>query len=142
MRPEQGVWGALKGIFKHKDVFMSTELAFGFDMRGNNTYAPQFPTDIYTATLAAAAAKSITVPSNYPVWIMYVRVQPNGWCWVSRTTTAAVPASGSFATSGSELIAGTIEYKRLVYAADVISFITANTTCDISVSFFNASARQ
>lgn len=121
---------------------MSTELSFGRDVQGYNAYAPQFPTDIHTATLAANTAKSITVPSNYPVWIMYVRVQPNGWCWVSRTGTAAVPAGSTFASSASELIAGTIEYKRLVYAADVISFITPNTNCDISVSFYNASARQ
>jgi hypothetical protein len=121
---------------------MTTELSFGRDMQGLNAYAPQFPTDIYTATLAATTAESVTVPSNYPVWIMYVRVQPNGWCWVSRTTTAAVPAGGTLASAKSELIAGTIEYRRLVYAADVISFITPNTTCDISVSFYNASARQ
>lgn len=116
---------------------MTTELSFGRDAQGYNAYAPQFPTDIFTATLAAATAKSITIPSNYPAWIMYVRIQPNGWCWVSRTTTAAVPAGSSFASASSELIAGTIEYRRLVYAADVISFITANTTCDISVSLYN-----
>jgi hypothetical protein len=121
---------------------MSTELAFGRDMQGYNAYAPQFPTDIFTATLAASTAESITIPSNYPVWIMYVRLQPNGWCWVSRKTTAAVPAGGTLAAASSELIAGTIEYRRLVYAKDVISFITANTTCDISVSLYNASARQ
>jgi len=112
-------------------------------MQGYNAYAPQFPTDIYTVTLAASTAKTVTIPSNYPVWIMYVRIQPNGWCWVSRSGTAAIPSgSGSFASSISELIAGTIEYRRLVYAADVISFLTPNTTCDISVSLYNASARQ
>jgi len=121
---------------------MSTELSFGRDMQGYNTYSPQFSTDIYTATLAASTAESITVPSKYPTWIMYVRIQPNGWCWISRTTTAAVPAGGSFASAKSELITGTVEYKRLVYAADVISFITPNTTCDISVSLYNVSARQ
>ena len=62
--------------------------------------------------------------------------QANGWAWCSRTTTAAVPAGGTLAAAKSELVAGTIEYKRTVYAADVISFITPNTTCDIEVAFF------
>jgi hypothetical protein len=118
---------------------MSTILNFGRDNQGYNAYAPQFPTDIWTATLAASTAESFTVPKTHAVFIMYVRIEPAGWCWVSRTGTAAVPAGGTFATSASELIAGTIEYKRLVYAADVISFITPNTTCDISVSLYQVS---
>ncbi len=117
---------------------MSTDLLFGRDIQGLNAYAPPFSTNIFTATLAAATAKSVTVPSSSPIWIMYVRVQPNGWCWCSRTTTAAVPASSSFAASASELIDGTIEFKRTVYAGDSLSFITANTTCDIEVAFYVA----
>lgn len=115
---------------------MSTQLNFGRDVQGFNAYAPLFPTDIFTATLAASTAKSITVPSNYPTWIMYVRVQPNGWVWCSKVTTAAVPSGSTFASSSSELIAGTIEFKRKVNAGDTISFITPNTTCDIEVAFF------
>ena len=114
----------------------STQLLFGRDVQGLNAYAPNFPTDIFTATLAANAAKSVIVPKNYPVWIMYVRVQPNGWAWVSHTTTAAVPAGGTLAAASSELIVGTIEFKRTVNAGDVLSFITPNTTCDIEVAFF------
>lgn len=115
---------------------MSTQLNFGRDVQGFNAYAPQFPTDIFTATLAASTAESVTIPGNYPVFIMYVRVQPNGWVWCSRTTTAAVPTGGTLAAAKSELIAGTIEFKRQVNAGDVISFITPNTTCDIEVALF------
>jgi len=118
---------------------MSTELYFARDLQGYCADAPQFPTDIYTATLAASTASSVTVPSNLSTWVMYVRVQPNGWVWVSKSGTAAVPAGGTFAASGSELICGTIEYKRMVKAGDVISFITANTTCDIEVDFQSVS---
>lgn len=118
---------------------MSTELSFGRDMQGYNTYAPQFPINIFTATLAAGTARTVTVPSNAPTWIMYVRVQPNGWVWCSRTNTAAVPAGSTFSASFSELIDGTIEFKRKVFAGDIISFITANTTCDIEVAFFSNS---
>ena len=118
---------------------MSTFLSFGRDAQGYNAYAPQFPTDIWTATLAANTAKNFTVPSTHDVFIMYVRLQPTGYVWISRTTTAAVPSSSSLAASASEIIPGTIEYKRLVYKADVISFITPNTTCDISVSLYEVS---
>lgn len=120
---------------------MSTFLNFGRDVQGYNAYAPQFPVDIFTATLAATTPESFTVPSNLPIWIMYVRVQPNGWVWVSRSGTAAVPAGGTLVSAISELIPGTIEFKRTVYAGDVISFITPNTTCDISVSLFGSAQK-
>ena len=115
---------------------MSTLLNFARDVQGYNAYAPQFPTDIFTATLAAGTAESFTVPNNSNYWIMYVRVQPNGWAWISRTATAAVPAGGTFASAKSELVDGTIEFKRIVLAKDTISMITANTTCDVSISLF------
>jgi len=114
---------------------MSTKLYFSRDEQGYNAVSPQFPTDISTATLAAGTGSSVTVPSNYSVWVMYVRVEPAGWVWVSRNGTAAVPAGGTFAAAVSELIVGPEEYRRTVYAGDVIDFITANTTCDIEVAF-------
>lgn len=118
---------------------MSMQLEFGRDLQGFNAYAPQFPTDIYTATLAASTAKSVTVPSSAPVWVMYIRMEPTGWAWVSRTTTAAVPAGSSFASSQSDLAVGTIEFKRTVFAGDVISLITPNTTLNIIVEFYQSS---
>lgn len=114
---------------------MATLLHFGRDAQGYDADAPQFPTDIQTATLAASTAKSVTVPSSHSTWIMFVTVQPNGWCWCSRTTTAAIPASSSFAASSSELVVGTQEFRRTVFAGDTISFITPNTTCDIEIAF-------
>lgn len=117
---------------------MSTELLFGRDQQGYNTYAPAMPDDIRTATLAASSAASVTVPSNAPVWVMYVRIEPTKRCWISATGTAAVPVGGTFSASGSDLIVGTVEYKRTVYAGDVLSFITAETTCDIAVDFYIA----
>ncbi len=117
---------------------MSTDLIFGRDVQGLNAYAPLFSTNMLTATLAAATARTITVPSSAPIWIMYVRMEPTGWCWISKTTTAAVPASSSFAASQSALAVGTIEFKRTVNAGDVLSFITPNTTLNIQVEFFVA----
>lgn len=114
---------------------MSTALHFARDMQGYSADAPQFPADIYTAKLGALSAASVTVPENFSSWVMYVRVQPNGWLWVSNGSVASVPAGSSFASASSELVCGTIEYRRSVKAGDVISFITENTTCDIEVAF-------
>jgi hypothetical protein len=115
---------------------MSTLLNFGRDVQGFNAYAPQFPTDIFTATLVGDAHSSVTVPSNHQVWLMYVRMQPGGWCYVSRNDTAAVPASGDFSASTSDLAVGTIEFKRIVYAGDVIDFLTSVSDTDVVVEFF------
>ena len=57
---------------------MSTLLNFGQDNQGQNAYAPQFPTDIYTATLINGGASSVTVPQNHSQWIMSISVQPGG----------------------------------------------------------------
>lgn len=113
---------------------MSTQLIFARDAQGYNAYAPKIPVDMYTATLEANTATSLTVPSNFSEWVMYVRVQPDGWCWVSKSTASA-PASGLLVASNSELICGTIEYRRAVKAGDVLNFITSNATCDIHVAF-------
>lgn len=116
---------------------MTTQLAFGRDYQGYSADAPDFSTNIQTVVLASGGAKTLTIPSNYKNWIMYIQVQPGGWCWVSRNGTAAIPSgSGSFATSVSEMAAGTVQFRKKVFAADIISFVTPNTTCDISVSLF------
>lgn len=116
---------------------LANQLIFGRDVQGINANAPQFPTVIFTATLAANTHKTITVPSDATTYIMYVTVQPAGYLWISRTNTAAIPASSSFAAATSEMVESQAEqYKRLVYAADSIDFLTPNTTCDVSVSFY------
>lgn len=119
---------------------MSTLLNYARDVQGYNTEAPDFSTDIFTATLAADTEDSIVIPANYAVWMMSVKVQPGGWVWVSRTGTAADPGGGTFADSISELAPGTLEFKRRVYAGDTISFISHNTTCDVAVSLFALSS--
>lgn len=118
---------------------MSTELNFGRDVQGKNAYAPQFATDAYTATLASNTEATITVPSNHAVWIMYVKMDPQVACWVSINDTAAVPAGSTFAASSSSLAVGTIEFKRTVYAGDVIHFISSFEDCDIGVEFYQVS---
>ncbi len=114
---------------------MSTTLNFGRDVQGLNAYAPQFPTDIFTATLVTASVQTITVPGNVPAWIMTISITPGGEIWVSRTATAAIPAGNTFAAAKSELNPG----PRLVYAGDVISFITPGATLDVEVAFYAVS---
>jgi|ERR1700722_616603 len=117
---------------------MSTKLNFGRDNQGLNAYAPQFPTDIFTATLAAGTASSVVVPSNFDMWIMSIAIQPGGEVWVAHTNKgqtpviAAVPVGGTFAAATSELNPGA----RMVNKGDNISVITANTTCDVEISFY------
>lgn len=115
---------------------MSTFLNLGRDVQGYPTEGSPFSTNMFSATLAASTAKTLTVPSNHQTWLMRVKVQPTGWCWVSRTTTAAVPAGSSLAATSSAMAVGTLLNEWVVYAGDSISMITANTTCDVSVELF------
>lgn len=115
----------------------TTYLNLGRDVTGVSANAPQFSTVMYSSTLGAGVAASVAVPLDALAYIMVVKVQPTGWAWVSRTTTAAVPAGGTLAAIASEMVeGGTDEFRRLVYPKDTISVISANTTCDISIVFY------
>jgi hypothetical protein len=118
---------------------MITNLLFARDNQGYNAEAPQFSTNTYSATLATGTASSFTVPSSTSTWYMVIKVEPAGWCWVSRTGTAEVPAGDTIAANTSEIATGTWEFRRTVYAGDVISLATPNTTCDIGVSLYAVS---
>lgn len=115
---------------------MSTFLNLGRDVQGYPTKGAEFSKDMFSATLAAGSAKSVTVPASHQKWLMRVKVQPNEWCWVSKITTAAVPAGSSIATTTSAMAVGTLLNEWVVLANDVISFITASTTCDVGIELF------
>lgn len=109
---------------------MSTLLEFGRDVQGYNAYAPQDSTNKWSATLGAGTATSITIPSNYPVWIVAFSPQPGADVWVDFTgATAAIPAGGTLATTTSSLNPG----QRTVVAGTKISVITDSTTADIGI---------
>ena len=111
---------------------MSINLNFGRDQSGSCTYAPDFPTNIFSATLTNGSAQSITVPKNAAVWYVSFSIQPGCNVWVCRNGTAAVPAGASFAATTSELNPG----QRRVYSGDTLSLITDNATADVEVSFY------
>ncbi len=101
---------------------MSTPLTFGRDVQGYNAYAPMPSTNNYSVTLAAATATSITVPSNFPVWIVSFNYSSGAKVYVDFSgNTAAVPAGSTLAATTSTLNPG----QRTVLAGSNISVISA-----------------
>lgn len=115
---------------------MTTELAFGRDVQGYNAYAPQDSTDKWSVTLGAGAATSITVPSNFPVWIVAFSYQPGTDVWVDLSgATAAIPAGATLVATTSSLNPG----QRTVLAGSNISIITDSTTADVGIELWAVS---
>jgi hypothetical protein len=108
------------------------ELNFGRDVQGYNAYAPKDSTNKYSATITDGTAASITVPSNYEVWIVAFSFEPGANVWVDFTTTAAIPAGATFATTTASLNPG----QRTVLAGTVISLITDNTVADVGIELW------
>lgn len=113
---------------------MTTELNFGRDVQGYNAYAPRDSTNKWSATLSAGVATSITLPSNFPVYIIAFSPQPGTNVWVDFTgATAAIPVGGTLASTTSSLNPG----QRTVLAGSAISVITDNTTADIGIELWS-----
>jgi hypothetical protein len=108
---------------------MSTELQFGRDVQGYNSYAPYPSINKWSATITNGSATSITVPSNFPLWVVSFRYYPNDvWVDVSGAT-ASVPVGATLATTTSELNPASLT----LTSGTNISVITAQTTADVSI---------
>jgi hypothetical protein len=82
---------------------VATDLQFGRDVQGYNSFAPYPSTTKYSATLTNGNATSVTVPSSFPIWIVSFRYFPNDvWVDVSGAT-AAIPAGNTLLATTSEL---------------------------------------
>lgn len=112
---------------------MTALLNFGRDVQGYNAYAPNDASYKWNATLQAGAASSITVPNNYPVWIVAFSSQPGMDVWVDMTgATAAIPVGSTLAATTSSLNPG----QRTLLAGANISVITDDTTADICIEMW------
>lgn len=111
---------------------MSTLLNFGRDVQGLNAYAPQFSTDRFSVTLSNGNAQSFTVPSNYKVWNLNFSYQSGTEVWVSSNNTASAPSGSTFASTTSSRNPAS----RTVFAGDVISCLTTNSTANVGVELY------
>lgn len=114
---------------------MSTLLNFGRDINGYNAYAPQFSTDIFSATLTNGSEETFTIPSNYKIWLMSIVPSVGGNIFIARNNTATIPVSSTFSSTNSEQNPGA----RTVFGGDVIHVITDNTSVDVSVVLYAVS---
>ena len=109
---------------------MSTDLDFGRDVQGFNSYAPPVSTNMFSATLAAGGNATITLPTNRPVWIVAFSYQPGSDIWVRFNGTAAAPAGATFAATTSELNPG----------ARIVSCFKADGTTAATINILNNGA--
>lgn len=110
---------------------MTTKFNMVRDINGYNGFGLQFSDNLYNTTLATGVAQTLTIPSESEYYLAIFSYEPGGVLWMSRNGTAAVPG-GSFAAVVSELN----PTARLVKAADVLSFITSDTTLMVGVSLY------
>lgn len=115
---------------------MSVLLNFGRDVQGYNAYAPPTAGDKWSATITNGAETHITVPSNFPFWIVVFSYQPGANVWVDITgATAIVPVGATLASTTSELNPGA----RTIAAGGKVSMITDNTSVDVGVMLYAVS---
>lgn len=110
---------------------------------GVNGFALKQAGLLYSATLAANTAATVTVPSSFamgtyaspqskPQFVAVFSYEAGPNVYVSINNTAAVPAGATLAATTSELN----PHSRLVQAGDVISVITATASTDITIALY------
>lgn len=128
---------------------MSVNMLMQRDLSGLNTFGVPNCTNLYSATIAGAAT-TLTVPSTVPIggsntnsngrakWLAIFYYEPGTRVWVSINNTATVPAGATFVATNSFLnpVALEVQGKQESLAADVLSFVTADTSADVGVAFY------
>lgn len=102
------------------------------DINGYNGFGIGFSINKYSATLATSTDTTLTIPSYSSQYLAIFSFQNGSSVWVANNATAAVPAGGSFAATTSELN----PTARLVNAADVLHFITADSSANVGVTLY------
>lgn len=124
---------------------MTTQYKLQKDVAGYNGFGLQFCDQKYSASLALTTDTSLTVPVNGAMgqalnsvnkWLAVIQVEANASVWFALNATAAVPASGAFALTTSDLIIGSQYYGVEVKAGDVMHFLAPVAGTDILVKFY------
>lgn len=117
---------------------MSVLLQLGRDIQGYPTKAMPVSDTIYAGILEQDTALSVTVPSSSQICLVEVTVQPGASVWFANNATAVAPSTeGEIAAGTSELICCYQTFQRVVEAADVLSFVTTDTTAKLSVVLYS-----
>lgn len=113
----------------------TVNLAMTRDVNGYVAFGVQFTPLNWDTTLAANVAQSATVPNNPSstnnVWLAIFSFEKGTDVYVANNATATV-AGGSFAQTPSQLN----PTPRQVNGGDVLSFITADTSAVVGVSYY------
>jgi len=126
---------------------MAIPYAHTHDINGADAGGLKLSDIRYSATLTSGGGDTtITVPSsgslgtlrsyNTNKWAAKIVTESGTTVWHAMNATAAVPAGATFATVSSELIPPETEVFREVNAGEVMHFITADATADVSVTFY------
>lgn len=120
---------------------MATQYNIYSYIKGINGFGLPFCDTVYTATLAANTAATITVPGAAAIgatgtttnkYIAVFSYGSGGYpVWVSANGTAAEPAGATFVLSNSELRPD----GKYVYAGQILSII-CDAAIDVSVAFY------
>lgn len=124
---------------------MTTQYKLQKDVAGYNGFGLQFSDTKYSATLAASADTTLTVPEKGSMgaalnsvnkWLAIIQVEANLSVWFALNATAAVPAGATLVLTTSDLIIGTAFYGVEVKAGDVMHFLAPTADTDILVKFY------
>ena len=121
---------------------MTTQYNVDIYTRGINSFGSPFCDAVFSATLAANTAASVTVPgassvpgTPIPKYLAVFKVEAVSPVYMTINGTAAVPAGGTLAATNSELISYPADAK-IVKAGDIISVITATANTDITIALY------
>jgi hypothetical protein len=109
-----------------------TKFAMTRDINGYNGFGLEFTTDNARTTLAANVEQTLAVPTRFKQYLALFSISPGSNVFVNLNATAVIPG-GTFDADLSELL----PVGRTVNAADVLHFITADTTNPyVNVQFY------
>jgi hypothetical protein len=114
-------------------------------MKMDTPYIAQNPVDAFgqrfaslkfSSSLDASTDTTLTVPDSAPKYKAVIKGDVDLVIWVALGETAAVPAGNTFAAVSSEMVPVNGELCREVRAGEVLHFICATASADVSVVFY------